>query len=273
MERVDDKTRFIAKSQWVTVGAEIRELAFTSALHRHDGYELVMMEAGSCLYQVEEKNYDLRAGDCIFVAEGEHHALQVPQRCRLTYVDFRPQRLFSHKEMLDLFLRPFLNGVSGGSHVWQSHGKLVAGTRDLARAFRRNRRDVLKLLESTLRLVRIFAALECDRPRRSRAERARVQPALDLIYGSYGAKLSVDVLAHACMLSRSTFKRAFKLALGKAPKTFLNEHRLQQSAGLLISTDRKIADIAFSVGFANVSRFNRSFRAHFGSTPSLYRKR
>jgi AraC-like DNA-binding protein len=39
------------------------------------------------------------------------------------------------------------------------------------------------------------------------------------------------------------------------------------------ATPRRIVDVAFSVGFGDLSNFNRAFRAHFGCTPSDVLKR
>ena len=52
----------------------------------------------------------------------------------------------------------------------------------------------------------------------------------------------------------------------------VQELRLQRAFDLLAHSDpRRIADIALEVGFADVSHFNRLFRARFGETPTAAR--
>jgi AraC-like DNA-binding protein len=49
------------------------------------------------------------------------------------------------------------------------------------------------------------------------------------------------------------------------------QKRLEMAAALLsddAGQERKVADIALAVGFADLSHFNRAFRRHFGDTPS-----
>jgi AraC-like DNA-binding protein len=68
--------------------------------------------------------------------------------------------------------------------------------------------------------------------------------------------------------------RYVHLLLEQSGKTF-TQHvllmRLERAAQLLGDDNRqnrKIADIAFEVGFTDLSHFNRVFRRHFGDTPS-----
>jgi AraC-like DNA-binding protein len=58
---------------------------------------------------------------------------------------------------------------------------------------------------------------------------------------------------------------------GKSFTEHLVEHRLERAFSML--SDRRylhlaIIDIAFTVGFGDVSHFNRVFRRRFGETPS-----
>jgi AraC-like DNA-binding protein len=68
--------------------------------------------------------------------------------------------------------------------------------------------------------------------------------------------------------------RYVHLLLEESGKSFTHhvlERRLDQAAALLRDPrwrHRKIADIAVEAGFTDLSYFNRSFRRHFGATPS-----
>jgi AraC-like DNA-binding protein len=58
---------------------------------------------------------------------------------------------------------------------------------------------------------------------------------------------------------------------GRSFTHHLLEKRLERAVALLRDPrwrDRKISDIAFEAGFTDLSYFNRSFRRHFGATPS-----
>lgn len=58
---------------------------------------------------------------------------------------------------------------------------------------------------------------------------------------------------------------------GESFKATLNRLRLQEARRLVLETDLQISEIAFKVGYANVSHFNRLFRERHGSAPGALR--
>ena len=65
--------------------------------------------------------------------------------------------------------------------------------------------------------------------------------------------------------------RMIRKMTGKNYKELLQEKRLSQAAWLLRNTDRRVDEIALSVGYENVSFFHRLFAARFGCSPKKYR--
>ena len=64
----------------------------------------------------------------------------------------------------------------------------------------------------------------------------------------------------------------FKEAYGMTPKAYMDQLKLQEAKRLLSETDRRVIDIAASVGFGGLSTFNRFFKEQTGFTPLAYRK-
>ncbi len=63
-------------------------------------------------------------------------------------------------------------------------------------------------------------------------------------------------------------KKKFNLTF----KQYLNKIRLSEAMRLLRETDRQIADIAYNVGYKNVTHFHRIFKQHEKVSPNEYRK-
>ena len=72
-------------------------------------------------------------------------------------------------------------------------------------------------------------------------------------------------------MSQSTFSRSFSRATGSNFTEFMSRFRISKACELLLQTDRPIADIAFEVGFNNLSNFNRRFLEVKKTTPSQLR--
>ena len=85
------------------------------------------------------------------------------------------------------------------------------------------------------------------------------------------ANLSIDELAHLCHMSTSSFKRKFKEVYGESPKKYISAKKIEKAAQLLKTSDHRISDIAWDVGFESVATFNRNFTNTFGISPTAYR--
>lgn len=273
MKRIDARERFIPKDAFLVAGVDARTRCYPSALQKHEGYEVAWVTEGACRFNVEHRRYDLAPGDCIFLAEGEYHALSVPKRCRIEYLEFRPTLLFSHPALLERFLKPFRNGQLGGSHAQRLPPPLRRSFKRLFQKARGREPGTLDLAAAILDLVRHFERLKCEHDTGISAQRTRLRAAIDLIHRAYAQPLNVNRLARACAMSRSQFTRTFGAVFGQPPKAYLNDLRLAQARNLLLATDRKVADIASATGHTNLSQFNRAFLARYGRTPSATRSK
>ena len=72
-------------------------------------------------------------------------------------------------------------------------------------------------------------------------------------------------------LSKFHFLRAFATEIGESPGRYVVAARLRAAADRLIASREPIASIALNVGFNDLSHFNATFRATFGTTPSAWR--
>ena len=66
------------------------------------------------------------------------------------------------------------------------------------------------------------------------------------------------------------FYRKIKALTGETPSQFLRTIRLKRAAELLRKKSDNVTQIAYSVGFASLSYFNKSFKEEFGVTPGQY---
>lgn len=85
--------------------------------------------------------------------------------------------------------------------------------------------------------------------------------------------ISQVAVAENCGLSPSGFARFMKRHTGHTFMETVHECRIAAACEQLRGTDVRILDIAYAVGFENLSNFNRVFRARRGCTPRAYRQR
>jgi len=78
----------------------------------------------------------------------------------------------------------------------------------------------------------------------------------------------VEALANAMHVDRTQLFRRCKELLGMSPSDYLRERRLRRARELLLAQVGSVSEIAFAVGFENLSSFTRAFRHRFGVPPS-----
>ncbi|MBD5312192.1 MAG: AraC family transcriptional regulator [Bacteroides sp.] len=88
---------------------------------------------------------------------------------------------------------------------------------------------------------------------------------------NYARNISLEEIAGYVGMNKSAFCTFMKRHTGKTFSEYINEHRLARAMERLKNTDDNIADIAYTVGFSNVTYFNRLFKAHYGYTPKSTR--
>ena len=97
--------------------------------------------------------------------------------------------------------------------------------------------------------------------------------ALSAIHDSVSTPWTVESLAAEAGMSRSAFAARFKELLGQTPMEYVTEWRMQKAMQLLEQRDRKLIDIARSVGYESDAAYSKAFKRVVGANPGEYLKR
>lgn len=104
-----------------------------------------------------------------------------------------------------------------------------------------------------------------------RDRRRAVDAAIWIDANSHG-DIGLEGAAAEAGLSAFHFLRLFSQVLGVTPHQYLVRSRLRHAARLLADDDRPVTDVAFDVGFADLSNFVRTFRRAAGVSPRGFRQ-
>lgn len=80
--------------------------------------------------------------------------------------------------------------------------------------------------------------------------------------------LSVEDIASKVGFSRAQLHRKLKALTNKSTGQLINEIRLNKAKHMLVQKIGSVSEIAYSVGYSNMSYFTKSFKAKFGVLPS-----
>src|SRR6266404_3402069 len=108
-------------------------------------------------------------------------------------------------------------------------------------------------------------------PAKARDRRRAVETALWIDAHSH-RQIDLEHAAAQAGISPFHFLRLFSSVLGVTPHQYLVRSRLRHAARLLADDDSSITDVAYDVGFADLSNFVRTFHRAAGVSPRRFRQ-
>jgi two-component system response regulator YesN len=102
--------------------------------------------------------------------------------------------------------------------------------------------------------------------------RELLHDAVSTILADHGPGVDLDAVARRIGTSRRQLQRVFAELSDRSFRDTLAAVRMGRARTLLGSTNRPIADIARTVGYAEPAQFTKAFRHHHGMAPRDYRR-
>jgi AraC-like DNA-binding protein len=183
-------------------------------------------------------------------------------------------------ECLSFFLQPELvQAIGDQGDIWQIGCApplpelMVLG--ELAQAAADGRSDI-GLDEVGQLFASRFVEVVCGRRAKpasatGRDRRRAVETAL-WIDAHSPRPIDLDAAAAQAGISPFHFLRLFSTVLGVTPHQYLVRSRLRHAARLLADHDRSVTDVAYDVGFGDLSNFVRTFHRAAGVSPLRFRQ-
>jgi len=100
---------------------------------------------------------------------------------------------------------------------------------------------------------------------------SRLARAIDRIMRNPFAPHTVESLAEAASMSRSSFAKRFHDAFHNSPMNLVNHVRLEKAAKMLASSPLPVERIGKRCGFSSRSHFSHAFKKHTGLSPAAFR--
>jgi AraC-like DNA-binding protein len=132
---------------------------------------------------------------------------------------------------------------------------------------RANRPEPIRHSDATrAEVVPLSRAVEHDK----HGKPGRTQPAIEYAAEHLDRAIALGHVAALCHLGPSQFCRAFRLAHGVSFGQYLLRLRMERACDRLGDPDALVKEVAYSVGFNDLSYFTRAFRREMGVCPSAY---
>src|SRR6266567_3325568 len=104
-----------------------------------------------------------------------------------------------------------------------------------------------------------------------RAEPVEIWKARRFVEEHSGEELSLSKVAKAVYMSANHLSEKFKQVTGVNFVDYIARIRFEKARELLLKSNLRISEIAFTVGFQSLSQFNRVFKKLSGKSPTQFR--
>lgn len=84
--------------------------------------------------------------------------------------------------------------------------------------------------------------------------------------------IDVEALADVACVTKPYLARLFKREFGLSPLQYINLKKMERAQLLLLTEELSVKEVAYKLGFSDISYFIRLFKRMTGATPQVYRQ-
>ena len=119
--------------------------------------------------------------------------------------------------------------------------------------------------------ISTFLFPEKNSDHKKQVEKDIISSSIFFMQSKFGEKLTLEGLASMNKLSASHFSLLFRKRTGMSPLDYFIHLKLQKACLLLLTTDKKIKNIAAALGYEDAYYFSRLFKKYIKMSPMQYR--
>jgi AraC family transcriptional regulator len=231
----------------------------------HQGFSIAYVRRGSFGYQTRGRTHELVAGSLLIGHPGDEFVCSHDHVCGDECLSFH-------------FTDEAIDAFPASADVWRIGALpplpelVVIGelAQSAAAGAELGVDEAGAMLAS--RFVRVVGGREPVASDASRIDRRRAVEVAVWLDDNCSDAIDLESAAAQAGLSAWHFLRVFTSVLGVTPHQYLVRARLRRAARVLASEDRAITDVAYDVGFGDLSNFVRTFGRAAGASPRDFRR-
>lgn len=251
-----------------------------TSVHIHPHIQLCFVLSGTLRHIINGHEYLQEAGSCSFVLPFDSHLIDstssedTPVIVHIAFFeDFLTSRgydFFPHRGICARLEEGSIPEMCVFSGCEEKATELV---RDMLYEFERGKK---MSFDRAAALIAEFFSLACTsalvekETRISHRNVEKILKAIDFIKANYPEKITTDMLAGICGMSRRAFTDFFKKVTMLSPMQFVLSVRIRSAEMLMRETEMLFDEIARATGLGDHSNLARVFKKYRGYSPTDY---
>lgn len=278
---------FRANENFIPLEIENREIVendFVMPQHQPE-VEIHFITDGTCDYYIDGKRNSAKTGDIVYLKPDTVHSMYKScEKLKFCSFSFLTNLLYTENAgcSTEKYFRPLKQGdsevtcvITPDAPAYDELKNYLFTIKDLL-----EKKENLYELQIKINLLSYYLTMfqSGHIVKRGSKEKSKYKSenaicnAIDYINQNYNHSLTVDEIADYVGISSSHFMKLFREYTHTTCISYINKCRLTKAVELLETTRFNILDVAVSVGYNNISLFNRDFKKIYGTTPKEVRK-
>ena len=244
-----------------------------SALHHHDFFEISIILQGEVLYFIDGKWKILRSGDILLFNPGVEHAEKqlINTYSHQLHIGIKNFKLHGLKENHFPNSESLLSIQDNQLKIFDKAWQLIEEFNQQQTNFHFIGRALV--MEMMILLLRSLEKGEQIQESNLSNQSDRMNQVVQLITtymeNNYATDISIEQLASLYYVSPTYLSKVFKDSTGASPINYLIQIRLKKAHQILTTQELTVKEVAKAVGYEDAYHFSKSFKKHFGISPSV----
>lgn len=245
-------------------------------VHRHTFFYVLVLEKGAGEHVIDFVSYPIHNNSVFFIRPCQVHQLHLKEGSTGYLIEFNADfymppdtaamqvlRKVSHKNYCPVEEARFKGMLS-----------ILAG---MLHEFNGKQERYLDVIKSTLNIFFIELSRQSRNPKAAGQHnndymQERLEDFIELVERNMVTNKEVSFYAEQLHLTNYQLNAITKATLGRTSSAIINEHIILQAKRGLLATTAQVNQIAYELGYEDVSYFIRFFKKHTGHSPEAFRQ-
>lgn len=237
--------------------------------HAHNHIEINYVHTGNCMMCIDQKNFALHKGDCVFLGPGVAHNFMVNSQsaCKIVQFEFVDSAFLSAAEgaaPLPLYFK-----AADCADVYESISHLFTYHKSIKEA--KAYKQLFRLETEKLSIL-----LQLHYEKRGFCEPQYDKKPLDTIVSyleaNYMHPVQFELLSKQNGMCSRNLRKLFTKEINLSPVEYVTALRLENAKNMLKNTSCSVSNIATAVGYNSLPYFSAVFKEKIGLTPKAFRQ-
>ena len=244
-------------------------------LHRHDFFFMLALEKGRGKHEIDFKPFEITGHSIFLMRPGQVHHLMLKAGSTGYLIGFQNDFLNSNDRTSSQLLRE----ASKRNHYLVDRNrfkKMNDLLTDIFHEYTKKQNKYWDVIKAALSIFFIELIRSTDKPEsitnvKTLYAQERLDKFLELLENHISTHKKVSEYADMLNLSAYQLNAITKRTIGKKCSDLIDEQIILESKRYLLVTSNQVNQIAYQLGFEDVSYFIRFFKKHTGHTPDSFR--